>query len=288
MNMRKISFLFCLVCMNVLYAQRDFSKAKITSEKLSDNIYALFGEGGNIGLAIGENAAYLIDDQFGPLTEKIVAHVQTLTDKPINFVLNTHLHGDHTGGNENLAKAGAMIIAHDNVRKRMVTADEPQPEGAFPVVTFNDKMTLYLGNGKSLHAMHVNSAHTDGDTYYYFPEDNVIHMGDNFFSGSYPYIDLNSGGDIDGLISNVSMALGIVDDGTKIIPGHGAVSSKADLESYKSVLVTLRARVKKARDEGKSLEETQKLGLSKEWDATHGQGFINADRIIEFIYKSAD
>lgn len=286
--MKKISFLFCLVCMNVLYAQRDFSKAKITSEKLSDNIYALFGEGGNIGLAIGENAAYLIDDQFGPLTEKIVAHVQTLTDKPINFVLNTHLHGDHTGGNENLAKAGAMIIAHDNVRKRMVTADEPQPEGAFPVVTFNDKMTLYLGNGKSLHAMHVNSAHTDGDTYYYFPEDNVIHMGDNFFSGSYPYIDLNSGGDIDGLISNVSMALGIVDDDTKIIPGHGAISSKADLESYKSVLVTLRARVKKARDEGNSLEETQKLGLSKEWDATHGQGFINADRIIEFIYKSAD
>ncbi len=286
--MRKISFLFCLVCMTALNAQRDFSKTKITSEKLSDNIYALFGEGGNIGLAIGEDAAYLIDAQFGPLTEKIVAHVKTLSDKPINFVLNTHLHGDHTGGNQNLAKAGAIIIAHDNVRKRMVTADESQPEGAFPVVTFNDKMTLYLGNGKSLHAMHVNPAHTDGDTYYYFPEENVIHMGDNFFSGRYPYIDLNSGGDIDGLISNISMALAIVDDGTKIIPGHGAVSSKADLESYKSVLVTLRARVKKARDEGKSLEETQKLGLSKEWDATHGQGFINADRIIEFIYKSAD
>jgi glyoxylase-like metal-dependent hydrolase (beta-lactamase superfamily II) len=136
--------------------------------------------------------------------------------------------------------------------------------------------------------MHVNPAHTDGDTFYYFPEENVIHMGDNFFSGRYPYIDLNSGGDIDGLISNISMALAIVDDGTKIIPGHGAVSSKADLESYKSVLVTLRARVKKARDEGKSLEETQKLGLSKEWDVTYGQGFINADRIIEFIYKSAD
>jgi glyoxylase-like metal-dependent hydrolase (beta-lactamase superfamily II) len=136
--------------------------------------------------------------------------------------------------------------------------------------------------------MHVNPAHTDGDTFYYFPEENVIHMGDNFFSGRYPYIDLNSGGDIDGLISNISMALAIVDDGTKIIPGHGAVSSKADLEGYKSVLVTLRARVKNARDEGKSLEETQKLGLSKEWDATHGQGFINADRIIEFIYKSAN
>ena len=272
----------------VLTAQRDFNDVQITSEKLSDNTYVLFGSGGNIGLTIGNDAAYLIDDQFGPLTEKIVAHVKTLTDKPVNFVLNTHFHGDHTGGNENLAKAGAMIIAHDNVRKRMVASEETQPTEAYPVVTFNDKMTLYLGNGKSLHAMHVNPAHTDGDTYYYLPEDNVIHMGDNFFSGRYPYIDLNSGGDIDGLISNVSMALNIVDETTKIIPGHGGVSSKADLESYKYVLVSLRERVKKARDQGNTLEETQKLGLSKEWDGSHGQGFINADKIIEFIYKSAD
>jgi glyoxylase-like metal-dependent hydrolase (beta-lactamase superfamily II) len=286
--MRKISFLFSLLCFTALNAQRDFSKTQITSEKLSDHVYVLFGEGGNIGLAIGEDAAYLIDDQFGPLTEKIVAHVKTLTDKPINFVLNTHMHGDHTGGNENFANAGALIIAHDNVRKRMETAEEPKPEEAYPVVTFNDKMTLHLGNGKSLHAMHVNPAHTDGDTYYYFPEDNIIHMGDNFFGGRYPYIDLGSGGDIDGLISNVSMTLGLVDGETKIIPGHGGVSSKADLDNYGKVLTTLRERVKKARDEGNSLEDTQKLGLSKEWDATHGQGFINSERIIEFIYKSAD
>ncbi|NNE77850.1 MAG: MBL fold metallo-hydrolase [Pricia sp.] len=286
--MKKISYLFSLLLTITLYSQRDFSETQITSEKLSENVYVLFGEGGNIGLAIGDDAAYLIDDQFGQLTGKIVAHVKTLTDKPINFVLNTHLHGDHTGGNENLANAGALVIAHDNVRKRMVAADEPKPKEALPVVTFNDKMTLYLGNDKSLHAIHVNPAHTDGDTYYYFPEDNIIHMGDNFFGGRYPYIDLASGGDIDGLISNVTMALGIVDDATRIIPGHGAVSSEADLEGYKNVLVTLRERVKKARDEGNSLEETQKMGLSKEWDETHGQGFINSDRIIEFIYKSAD
>lgn len=222
------------------------------------------------------------------MTEKITAHVKTLTDKPIHFVLNTHVHGDHTGGNENLAEAGALIVAHDNVRKRMVEADDPRPKEALPVVTFNDKMTLYLGNDRSIHAMHVDPAHTDGDTYYYFPEDNVIHMGDNFFSGRYPYIDLGSGGDIDGLISNVTMALGIVDEATKIIPGHGKVSTKSDLVNYRDILVTLRERVKKARDNGNSLEETQKLGLSEEWDATHGQDFINADRIVEFIYKSAD
>lgn len=286
--MKKISILVCLTMVTVLTAQDDFSDVQITSEKLTDTIYTLFGAGGNIGLAIGEDAAYLIDDQFGPLTEKIVTHVKTITDKPIKFVLNTHFHGDHSGGNENLANAGALIFAHDNVRKRMEAGDEPSPTKALPVVTFNDKMTLHLGNGKSLHAMSVNPAHTDGDTYYYFPEDNVIHMGDNFFSGRYPFIDLDSGGDIDGLISNVTMALGIVDETTQIIPGHGKVSSKSDLENYKNVLVTLRERVKNARDEGNSLEKTQKLGLSKEWDATHGQGFINADKIVEFIYKSAD
>ncbi|RRQ48075.1 MBL fold metallo-hydrolase [Maribacter algicola] len=288
--MKKIkhSLMVFLLCFPIAHAQRDFSDVEITSEKLTENVYVLFGAGGNIGLAIGQDAAYLIDDQFGPLTEKIVAHVQTITDKPINFVLNTHMHGDHTGGNENLANAGAIIIAHENVRERMARAEEPQPKEAWPVVTFNDKMTLYLKNGKSVHAMHVNPAHTDGDTYYYFPNDNVIHMGDNFFSGRYPYIDLGSGGDIDGLISNTKMALELIDDETKIIPGHGAVSSKSDLKEYTEILITLRERIKEARDSGKSLEEVQKMGISKEWDESHGQGFINADRIVEFIYKSAD
>ena len=294
--MKNFTLLAAILVFSISYGQRDWSSVKITSEKLSENSYVLFGSGGNIGLAIGQENAYLIDDQFSPLSNKILEHVKTITDKPVKWVLNTHWHGDHTGGNENMANQGAIVIAHENVRKRMATKQdrgggrtvEPSPESALPIITFNDKITLYLGNGNSMHAMHVNDAHTDGDAYYYFPEDNVLHMGDNFFVGRYPYIDLNSGGDIDGLVSNVTMALGIIDAETKIIPGHGKVATKSDLESYKEVISTLRERVVKARGAGNSLEETQKLGLSKEWDASHGQGFINADKIIEFIYKSAD
>ncbi len=290
-----ILFLSTIISFSI-YGQRDWDKVKITSEQLSDNIYVLFGSGGNMGLVVGKENAYLIDDQFAPLSDKILAHIGSLTDKPVKWVLNTHWHGDHSGGNENLAKAGALIVAHENVRKRMSTKQnrsggrvtEPSPMEALPVITFNDKMTLYLDNGHTMHAMHVNDAHTDGDSYYYFPEDNILHMGDNFFSGRYPFIDLNSGGDIDGLISNLTMALAMIDDETKIIPGHGSVGSKSDLSAYLNVIITLRERVVKARSEGNTLEQTQKLGLSKEWDASHGQGFINADRIVEFIYKSAD
>ena len=285
--MKNLLFIFCCTILTVGYAQRNFDEVEITSEQLTDKVYVLFGAGGNIGLIVGKDAAYLIDDQFGPLTPKIVSHVKTITDKPINFVLNTHHHGDHTGGNENLANIGATIIAHENVRE-LLEADEKTNEAAYPVITFNDKMTLYLGDNQRLLAMHVNPAHTKGDTYYYLPEANVIHMGDNFFAGRYPYIDIKSGGDIDGLISNVTMALGMLDENTIIIPGHGSIANISDLEDYKNVLVELRKRVKKAREAGNSLEATQQMNLSKEWNATHGTGFINAERIVEFIYKSAD
>ncbi|NJB35975.1 MBL fold metallo-hydrolase [Croceivirga sp. JEA036] len=296
MRNRILGLLVALIAMQIAMAQRDFSDVEITSEQLSANVYALFGAGGNIGLAIGETEAFVIDDQFGPLTDKIIAHVKTITEKPIKFVLNTHWHGDHTGGNLNLAASGAVIIAHENVRVRMGTKQnrgegritEASPEKALPVITFDKDLNLHLGNGSVMHAIAVNNAHTDGDVFYYFPEENVLHMGDNFFSGRYPYIDINSGGDIDGLIANVTMALGMVDSTTKIIPGHGPVSNIEDLESYKHVLLTLRKRIVDARNSGKSLEQVQKMNLSKEWDATHGQGFINAEKIVMFIYNTAD
>lgn len=276
------------------HAQRDWSKVEITSEKISDHIHIIYGAGGNIGLAIGQENAYLIDAQFSPLTGKILSHIKTITDKPVSFLLNTHWHGDHTGGNANMAQQGALVIAHDNVRKRMHDKQLKDSKTdllaslGLPTVTFNDKMTLHLSNGNSMHALSVGPAHTDGDAYYYFPEENVLHMGDNFFAGRYPYIDLNSGGDIDGLISNVTMALALVDEQTKIIPGHGKLADKKELQAYKAVLVSLRQKVVQAREKGKTLEETQQMGLSKQWDATHGQGFINANKIVEFIYKSAN
>ena len=191
-----------------LSAQRDWSKIEIKTEQVAENIYVLFGSGGNIGIAVGEDGVYMIDDQFAPLSEKILAAVTKITDKPLRYLVNTHWHGDHTGGNENMAKAGAVIVAHENVYKRMSTKQfrgmgrivEASPYTALPQITFTEDMKLHLDSTTSMHIMHFHNAHTDGDAYIYFPEQNVLHMGENFFAGRYPYIDLNSGGSIDGLV----------------------------------------------------------------------------------------
>lgn len=284
--LKKLHLLLFLALWSLSNAQRDFDKVTITSTQLTNNVYALFGAGGNIGLAIGDQAAYIIDNQFGPLTNKIVAHVKTITNKPIKFVLNTHHHGDHTGGNANLKEQGAVILAHKNVRNSLLKA---QKEAAFlPVITFDQELTLHLSNTLTLVAMPVAPAHTNGDTYYYFVEENVIHMGDNFFNARYPYIDEKSGGDIDGLIANVSKILAMVNDQVIIIPGHGNIATKQDLITYKNVLVTLRERITTARDKGASLEAILAMDLSKEWDATWGVNFINKERITNFIYNTAN
>jgi len=294
--MKKIIFLFILLFSVSSAAQRDFSQVKIRSEKLSENVYVLFGAGGNIGLAVGANEAYLIDAQFGQVTDKILEHVKTITANPIKWLSNTHWHGDHTGGNENLAKQGVIIIGSENLRESMASKKDrgegrfvkPSPEAALPIITFNNQLTLHLDNGSSMHAIYVNPAHTDGDSFYYFPEENVLHVGDNFSPGRYPYIDLRSGGDIDGLISNLTMALGMVDEETKIIPGHGKIAKKAELESYRNRLVTLRERVVKARGEGQSLEAIQKLPLTNDLDELYGESFPNAKDIIGYMFHSAD
>ena len=277
------------------FAQRNFDEVEIQTEQVADNIYVLFGAGGNIGLAVGEDAAYLIDDQYAPLSEKIKAAINKVTDKPLKFLVNTHWHGDHTGGNANFAKAGTTLIAHENVRKRLGSPSErngqvreASPEVALPEITFTDELTLHLGQGQSMHVMHVNDAHTDGDSYIYFPEANVIHMGDNFANGGFPFIDLNSGGEIEGFVKNLNMALFIVDENTKIIPGHGPVTNRETLKAYRDMLETLRDRVKAARTSGKSLEQALSMGLSKEWDADFGAGFINSEGIITSIYRSLE
>ncbi|MBN7816115.1 MBL fold metallo-hydrolase [Algoriphagus pacificus] len=293
--MKKLTFIFlsCLLFAGISKAQSGMENVTITSEQLAPNIYVLFGSGGNIGLAVGENYAYMIDDQFGQLSEKILAAVRKITDKPLKYVVNTHWHGDHTGGNENMAKQGAILVANDAVRKRMSMPRNGEtasttPYLALPEITFTDEMTIHLDPNNTMMIFHMESAHTDGDSFIYFPEKNVIHLGDNFPNGGYPFIDINSNGDIEGLITNLNRALFLVNDQTKIIPGHGKVSDRATLKSYRDMIDTVRERVKSAKSSGKSLEEVQKMGLSKEWDEEFGKGFINSERFIESVFKTVD
>ena len=277
------------------FAQRDYSQVTITAEQLSENVYVLFGAGGNMALVTGSDQNYLIDDQFAPLSDKILFKIKSLNDKPLAYVLNTHWHGDHTGGNENLAKEGALIIASDRVYDRLKSGQQsarrntpPAPNMALPVISFSDQMNLRYREDAHIHGMHVNDAHTDGDSFYYFPEENVIHLGDNFFNGKYPFIDIDSGGDIDGLLSNLRMAAAMIDEETKIIPGHGAVGTLADLKAYTHVLETCVTLIKDLRDEGLSVDEIIDAKPLAAWDDSFGDGFISPEAFIRSVFQSAD
>ncbi len=280
----------------LILAQPNMDHVEIKAEMVADHIYVLYGSGGNIGLAIGQEHAYLIDDQFAALTEKILAAVQNLTDKPIKYVVNTHWHGDHTGGNKNLAEQGVTIVAHNNVRERMSTfqqrgpgrVSQPQPYQALPEITFGKEMTIHLDSLQSMWIFHVGPSHTDGDSYIYFPESNVIHMGDNFPNGGYPFVDINAGGDIDGFVENINRALMLIDEDTKIIPGHGLVTDRSTLVAYRDMLDTIRLRVKKAKSDGKTLAEVQAMDLSAEWDEEFGNGFMKPSSMIKAVYETVD
>jgi glyoxylase-like metal-dependent hydrolase (beta-lactamase superfamily II) len=233
-------------------AQQDFSKVEIKVERIAPGVAVLFGAGGNIGLSFGVDGNIIVDDQFAPLTDRIVAAVASVDPDPVRFVINTHWHFDHTGGNENFGKRGAVIIAHDNVRARMSTEQflaalnqkvPPSPKDALPVVTFAEGVTLHL-NGDTLHVRHVANAHTDGDALIHWAKANVLHMGDTFFhKGSFPFVDLSSGGSIDGLIAAVDHGLQMSNPGTKIIPGHGPVATRQDLVAYRAMLADIREKV---------------------------------------------
>jgi glyoxylase-like metal-dependent hydrolase (beta-lactamase superfamily II) len=276
-----------------LVAQQDFSSVEIKSIEVTKGIYMLTGEGGNMGLCVGEDATFLIDDQYAPLTEKIKSAVRAVTDKPIGFVLNTHWHGDHTGGNENLGEMGALIVAHDNVRTRMSTEQfmkafnrtiAPSPKAALPVVTFNDTVTFHL-NDETIHAFHVPPAHTDGDSVIFFKNANVVHAGDLFFRARFPFIDLSAGGSFSGMIAASERLLELVDDETKIIPGHGDLATKSDLQEYRDMLVLVKERVAPLIAAGKTEAEVvaaKPLADSPSW----GEGFVNADRFLSIVYQS--
>jgi len=265
---------------------------EIKTVAVSDGVWMLEGRGGNIGVSAGEDGVVLIDDQFAPLTDKIRAAVKSIVDQPIRFVLNTHWHSDHTGGNEKLGDAGAVIVAHDNVRKQMSVEHLWQdrtipaaPSGALPVVTFIQSVTFHL-NGEEIHAIHVPTAHTDGDSMVHFPKANVLHMGDVFFNGMYPFIDTSTGGSVDGVIAAVDEALKIVDGETKIIAGHGPLSDREELLTYRDVLSSIRNAVAPLVEAGKSLEEIQAAKPTSEFDAVWGGGFINPEQFVEIVYQS--
>ena len=230
------------------HAQRDWDQVEIKTIDVAPGIHMLEGAGGNIGVSSGDDGVILIDDQFAPLTEKILAAVAEISDQPVKFLFNTHWHSDHAGGNENHGKAGTLIVAHDNVRKRLKAGgfldyfqadNAPAPEAALPVVTFDQTVTFHW-NGDELHAFHVPPAHTDGDSIIHFRNANVVHMGDLYFNGMYPFIDYSSGGSIDGVIHGVEKVLAMIDDDTKIIPGHGPLSNRAELTAYRDMLRGIR------------------------------------------------
>ncbi len=243
-------------------AAQDFSQVEITTTSVTANIYMLQGSGGNIAVSIGEDGTFIVDDQFAPLTDKIVAAIAAFTDQPVQFVVNTHWHYDHTDGNENLGEAGAIIVSHENSRRRMESEQlialfdrrqAPYSAAGLPKITFTEAMRFYY-NGEPIDVFHVGPAHTDGDAIIHWVESNVLHTGDVFVRYGFPFIDEPNGGTIDGIIQAVAHLAQIANENTRIIPGHGQLSSRQDLIAYGEMLQTIRGRIANGIAQGMSLD----------------------------------
>ena len=272
----------------------DFESVEIETIPVTEDIYMLKGEGGNIGVSTGEDGVLLIDDQYAPLTDKITAAVDAIAEQPIKFVLNTHWHFDHTGGNENLGESGVVIVAHDEVYTRM-SSDQfveafqrevpASPPAALPKITYNDTLTFHL-NGQTINGFHVKPAHTDGDTVIHFPDADVIHTGDVYFNSMYPFIDISSGGSVVGMLEATEKILALAGDDTKIIPGHGALSNRSELEAYQQMLMDVKTTAEEAIAQGLTLEEFIASDPTAEYDDTWGQGFLTPEQFQTFVYQS--
>ena len=271
-------------------AQQDLSAVQIRVERIAPGVAVLFGAGGNIALSYGEDGNVLIDDQYAPLTPRILAAVRSVDPDPVRFVINTHWHGDHTGGNENLARAGTVVVAHENVRIRMSMAQvvrgnavPASPAIALPVITFGQGLSFHL-NGDEVRVFHVDDAHTDGDVLVFWHRANVLHMGDTYFNGMLPFIDLDSGGSIDGLLSALLIAIHRADADTVIIPGHGPLARLPDLIAYRERLLSMRDRIQAEIEAGRSLDQIKALRLADAYG--RDSDFISPDAFVESVYRS--
>ncbi len=277
---------------------QDFSKVQIKVTKVSGNIYMLEGEGGNIAASVGEDGIVIVDDQYAPLADKIQLALKNLgiTDKPVRFVINTHYHGDHTGGNAPFANTGATVIAQDNVRKRMASGgaagnggsikmdNPPAPKAALPIITFDHDVTVHL-NGEDIRALHFPAGHTDGDAVIFFPKNNVVHMGDDFVRYGFPFIDVASGGSVQGMIAAMEKVSAELPTDVKVIPGHGALSNLDDVRAFVKMLKETSAAVEKAIDEHKTLEQMKQEKILEPWKNWSGD-FVDQDKFIETLYNS--
>jgi cyclase len=288
-----LTFFLALLASNFVLAQGSFDTVSIRPVKITDQIYMLKGSGGNIGVMIGKDGTLMIDNQFAPLSNKINGAIKTLDPGEIRFLINTHLHGDHSGGNENFKRMGVTVVAHDMVRDRMIQekinsstkeVTPPREKDALPVITFADKLNFHL-NDEDIELIHLDPGHTDGDVVVHFRKANVYHMGDMFVTYGYPYIDYSSGGSVNGFITALDKFLAMMDENTKIIPGHGEVCSKADMKKFRDRLADIRDQVAAALKKGKKPSEISGLGIADKYDAEWGKGFIKGR---DFVLTIAD
>ena len=291
MRFARLFIIFAVGVAVPVIAQQDFSKVEIKAEPLAPGVAVLFGAGGNIGVSYGPDGTVLIDDQFAPLTPKIEAAVAALGASPVKYLINTHWHGDHTGGNENLGKKGTLILAHDNVRIRLMNGMQsgarnvpPAVKAALPVITYHDGLSLHV-NGDEVRTIHMHDGHTDGDSVVFWKKANVIHMGDLFMNKvSLPFIDINSGGNAKGFLDAAEKVLAMTDANTKIIPGHGPMATRADLEGHRDMLKSVMASVGAGIAAKKSLAQIQAMKPAAKWEVANG--FIKGDAFVEAVYKS--
>jgi cyclase len=286
----RVGIAILLVSTAALAQQPDLSKVEIKTTHVAGSVYMLEGSGGNIAASVGDDGIVLVDAEFAPLVPKIKAALAKISPKPVRFLINTHWHFDHVGGNALFADTAA-IFAHANVRKRMVTGakmpmmDVPPAEPkALPVVTFEQGLSLWW-NGEEIRAIHTPPGHTDGDTVVWFTKSNVVHMGDDFFTTGFPFVDLDSGGSVTGLLGAIDTILGQIPKDAKVIPGHGEVSSVDDLRKYRSSLEEMVGAVKKGLAAGKSVDQLKKEKVLAAWEPAWGSGFVKADMFIETIAR---